>query len=172
MRDKRFMLRNGVEIPVIGFGTGVVKRYIRKPSVFVKARVRPVLSGVKHLNFQAIYKVWQQDFGMDKVIDEAISQGYTLLDTGRIYGHSELEMGKAVNRSSLKRSDFLLIPKCRIWICSGRAVLMMLREISGYPSSICRLIMLMVICCTGLTATGWIFIVRWRIYMRQVWHVP
>ena len=41
MRDKRFMLRNGVEIPVIGFGTGVVKRYIRKPSVFVKARVRP-----------------------------------------------------------------------------------------------------------------------------------
>ena len=58
MRDKRFMLRNGVEIPVIGFGTGVVKRYIRKPSVFVKARVRPVLSGVKHLNFQAIYKVW------------------------------------------------------------------------------------------------------------------
>ena len=111
MRDKRFMLRNGVEIPVIGFGIGVVKRYIRKPSVFVKARVRPVLSGVKHLNFQAIYKVWQQDFGMDKVIDEAISQGYTLLDTGRIYGHSELEMGKAVNRSSLKRSDFFINTK-------------------------------------------------------------
>ena len=161
MRDKRFMLRNGVEIPVIGFGTGVVKRYIRKPSVFVKARVRPVLSGVKHLNFQAIYKVWQQDFGMDKVIDEAISQGYTLLDTGRIYGHSELEMGKAVNRSSLKRSAFL-----------GNVVLMMLREISGYLSSIYRLIMLMGICCIGLTAIGWIFIVRWRIYMRQVWHVP
>ena len=56
MRDKRFMLRNGVEIPVIGFGTGVVKRYIRKPSVFVKARVRPVLSGVIHLNFKGIYK--------------------------------------------------------------------------------------------------------------------
>lgn len=111
MQDKRFTLRNGVEIPVIGFGTGVVRRFIRKPSVFVRARIRPVLSGVRHLDFAGLHKMWLQDFGMGKVIDEAISQGYTLLDTGRGYGHSELEIGKAVASSSLKRSDFFINTK-------------------------------------------------------------
>ena len=111
MQDKRFILRNGVEIPFIGFGTGVVKRYIRKPSLFVKWRVRPVLGGARRLYFKGVYKFLQQDFGMGRVIAEAISKGYTLMDTGRIYGHSEVEIGKAVISSNVKRSDFFINTK-------------------------------------------------------------
>ena len=86
MDSKKFKLRNGVEVHFIGFGTGIVRKYSRKPSVFIRGRIRPVLSAIKHASFTRLYQILQQDFFMGKVIDTAISEGYTLLDSGRGYG--------------------------------------------------------------------------------------
>lgn len=111
MDSKKFKLRNGVEVPFIGFGTGVIKRYSRKPYVFIRGRIRPVLNAVKHASAKGLYQILQQDFFMGKVIDTAISEGYTLLDSGRIYGYSEVEYGKAIVRNNLPREDIFVTTK-------------------------------------------------------------
>lgn len=111
MDSKKFKLRNGVEVPFIGFGTGIVRKYSRKPSVFIHGRIRPVLSAIKHASFTRLYQILQQDFFMGKVIDTAISEGYTLLDSGRIYGYSEVEYGKAIVRNNLPREDIFVTTK-------------------------------------------------------------
>lgn len=48
---------------------------------------------------------------MGKVIDTAISEGYTLLDSGRGYGYSEVEYGKAIVRNNLLREDIFVTTK-------------------------------------------------------------
>lgn len=111
MDEKAFKLRNGVEVPFIGFGTGVVKRYSRNTPLFIRARIRPVLSAVKHLSYKKLHSVYQQDFSMDKVIDKALTEGYSLYDTGRIYGHSEVEIGKALVRNHLQRKHLFISTK-------------------------------------------------------------
>ena len=111
MNDVKFTLRNGVEVPFIGFGTGVIKRYSRNKPLFVRTRIRPILSAAKHLNMKRLYAIVQQDFFMSSVIDKAISEGYLLLDSGRIYGYSEVELGKAVIRNGLQRRNVFIATK-------------------------------------------------------------
>lgn len=111
MNALRFKLRNQVEVPVIGFGTGVIKRYSRKPSLFIRARIRPVLSAIKHLSYKRLHSVYEQDFLMNKVIDKAISEGYSMYYTGRIYGYSEVEIGKAIIRNHLQRENVFISSK-------------------------------------------------------------
>lgn len=106
-----FKLRNDVEVPAIGFGTGVIKRYSRNLPLFIRARIRPALSAVKHLSYKSLYKIYEQDFRMDSVLDKAVAEGYSLYDTGRIYGYSEVEIGRAIVRNHLKRENVFITTK-------------------------------------------------------------
>lgn len=42
-------LENGVKLPPIGYGTGVVRKYSRNKPLFAKVNIRCVLSSIKHM---------------------------------------------------------------------------------------------------------------------------
>lgn len=108
MDEKYFTLRTGAAIPCQGFGTGVVRRYIRNKYLFVRARIRPVLSSIKHLRLHPSLKA---DLFAADAVRMAYRGGVRLFDTGRIYGHSEPVIGQVLREEGVRREDVFITTK-------------------------------------------------------------
>ena len=108
MNEESVLLRNGKTIPAVGFGTGVVLRYSRNPLLFLRSRMRAVLSSIKHRRLSPGLK---SDLYMKRTVKQAIQMGYRLFDCGRIYGYSEVVVGRGVDASAKAREDFFLVTK-------------------------------------------------------------
>lgn len=103
----RYTLNNGVELPWIAFGTGVVWKYSRNPYLFLKWLARRALSSVRNVRMDRELK---GNLCMDRILREAYASGYRMFDTGRIYGYSEKKLGKLRTRGI--RGDFCVVTKC------------------------------------------------------------
>lgn len=102
-----YVLRNGVELPYICFGTGVIWKYTRNPILFLKYNIREVLSSAKH-------KRWNRElYGnthINGILKSAYTSGFRFYDTGRIYGRSEKAIGKQV----ASNDGVLIATKCSV----------------------------------------------------------
>lgn len=103
----QYTLNNGVKLPWIAFGTGVVWKYSRNPYLFLKWLARCVLSSARHL---CLSRELVGNLRMDRILREAYKSGYRMFDTGRIYGYSEKKLGMLRTRGS--GGDFCVITKC------------------------------------------------------------
>ena len=108
MEQLKACLRNGQQIPSVGFGTGVVRNYSRNPYLFLKSRIRPFLSSIRHGRLHSRLKA---DLYMERIVKQAIQENYRLFDTGRIYGYSEMTVGRGIRASGKKREEFFLVTK-------------------------------------------------------------
>lgn len=93
-------------IPSEAYGTGVIKRFYRNKFLYIKDEFIAILKSVKH---KKIERRLYNDLCIGHMLDIAIKNGYKLFDTGRLYGHSERKIGKAI--SKVNRKDFFLITK-------------------------------------------------------------
>lgn len=101
----KYTLRNGVEIPWISFGTGVVWGYTRNKTLFLKVNIKKCLSSLKHLKMNRdIYG----NLHIKRILKDAYDVGFRMYDSGRIYGHSEDCIGKSVSG----RADTMVTTKC------------------------------------------------------------
>lgn len=104
-QEKAYVLDNGLTLPWISFGTGVIWKYIRNKKMFLKLNFRETLSSVKHLELNRELK---GNLFCKRYLNQAYDVGFRLFDTGRIYSCSERYIGKTV----AKKSDVRLVTKC------------------------------------------------------------
>ncbi|WP_415945783.1 aldo/keto reductase family protein [Selenomonas montiformis] len=97
---------NGLDIPAIGYGTGVVRRYSKNKPLFLRNYIRPVLSSIKHMKLN---KQLYSDLYMDKIVRKAYDVGFRMFDSGRIYAYSEPMIGKGL--AGISRSDYWMTSK-------------------------------------------------------------
>jgi diketogulonate reductase-like aldo/keto reductase len=91
---KYFKLSNKVEIPFIGYGTGVVNHYTQNRLLWIKKKAHLVLSLVKHLRLNRQISI---GLFVAQMVKEAYDVGFRLFNTGRIYGYSKIKIGKGVD---------------------------------------------------------------------------
>lgn len=103
---KSFSLMNGIEMPYIAFGTGVIKRFYRNKPMYIKDTLRALLVSLKHRKMVRFFK---NDLTIRKTLENAMISGYILFDTGRLYGHSEKYIGEIVNKQN--RDNVFIITK-------------------------------------------------------------
>lgn len=99
-------LYNDIEIPDVAFGTGVIKRFYRNKPLYFKDQLISFLASVKH--FKVVRKL-KNDLLIKKILTNAINIGYKLIDTGRLYGHSEKYVGDVLKKNN--RKDLFIISK-------------------------------------------------------------
>ncbi len=104
--ERRYKLYNGVDIPCIAFGTGVVKRFYRNKLLYSQDVAMALLKSAKHGKMVRFLK---NDLTLRKTLDRSIQCGYRMFDSARLYGHSEKYIGEVV--SKYPRKDFFLITK-------------------------------------------------------------
>ncbi len=102
---KTYVLDNGLTLPWIAFGTGVVWKYIRNKKLFLKVNLRETLSSVKHLKLNRELK---GNLFCKKYLRQAYDVGFRMFDSGRIYSCSEKYIGSTV----AKRKDTVVETKC------------------------------------------------------------
>lgn len=102
---KIYCLRNGMEIPWISFGTGVIWKYTRNLYFFSMSVLRQLLSTIKH---RKLNRELYGNLHINRVLQEAYDAGYRMFDTGRIYGYSESRIGKIVSGYQ----DVMVTTKC------------------------------------------------------------
>ena len=100
------VLNNGLVIPNVAFGTGVIKRFYRNKSLFYKDVLKAILRTVKH---RKMVRFWKNDLTIKKTLYQAIVCGFRMFDTGRLYGHSEKYIGDVLSRYN--RKDFFVVTK-------------------------------------------------------------
>lgn len=100
------ILNNGLVIPSVAFGTGVIKRFYRNKTLYYKDTLKAILKTVKH---RKMVRFWKNDLTIKKTLDQAVACGFRLFDTGRLYGHSEKYIGDILSRYS--RKDFFIVTK-------------------------------------------------------------
>lgn len=91
---KTYPLRNGVEIPWISYGTGVIWRYTRNIPLFLKFYIKNGLRSVKHMKLN---RELQGNMHIKNILLDAYDAGFRMFDTGRIYAHSEDKIGETVS---------------------------------------------------------------------------
>lgn len=101
-----YQLQNGEVIPYLGYGTGVVNHYTRKPYLWAKQKARLILSSVKHMKINRQLKL---DLCAPRLVRQAYEEGIRLFDTGRIYGYSEKTIGKGLK--GVPREQYYLVTK-------------------------------------------------------------
>lgn len=101
-----YTLTNGVVVPYIGYGTGVVNHYRRSPRLWTEKKMRLLLQSVKHLRLSRQLKM---DLFAPQLVREAYQSGIRLFDTGRIYGDSEKAIGKGLK--AFPRDSYFLTTK-------------------------------------------------------------
>lgn len=106
MMYAKYKTYNGVEVPAIGFGTGVVRKYSRNPYFFLKNIIMQMLRSVYH---RKCSKQLYGDIHMKKIVENAYAKGFRLFDSGRIYGYSEKMIGDAV--SKYDREELFIVTK-------------------------------------------------------------
>jgi diketogulonate reductase-like aldo/keto reductase len=95
-----------VEIPFIGYGTGVVNRYTRSPFFWTKDKIRLVLSSIKHLKINRQLRI---DLFASRMVKDAYSAGFRCFDTGRLYGYSEIKIAEGLD--GIPRGDYFITTK-------------------------------------------------------------
>lgn len=106
MNDRKtYTLRNGLEIPWISFGTGVIWKYSRNMRLFFKLNIRQFLSSVKHMKMN---REFYGNIHIKRILSDAYGIGFHMFDSGRIYSHSERNIGKAISGFS----DVMVTTKC------------------------------------------------------------
>lgn len=103
--SKTYMLRNGLEIPWISYGTGVIWKYTRNPRLFLKANAQEVALSVYHKNLN---RELDGNLHIKKVLQNAYDSGFRMFDTGRIYAKSEKSLGNTVS----SKDDVFITSKC------------------------------------------------------------
>ncbi len=106
LKMEEVILCNGIRMPCIAFGTGVVKRFYRNKAMYIKDTMVALLRSVKH---RKMVRFLKNDMTIQKTLDTAIQCGYRMFDSGRLYGHSEKFIGEAVGKYN--REDFFIITK-------------------------------------------------------------
>lgn len=101
-----YVLSNNVKIPCIAFGTGVIKRFYRNKKMYFKDTLKDILRSCKYMKISRRLK---NDMTINDTLSRAIENGYSMFDTGRLYGHSEKVIGNAI--ASQNRRDFFLVTK-------------------------------------------------------------
>lgn len=101
-----YVLSNNKNIPCMAFGTGVIKRFYRNKKLYFKDIALALLKSIKHRKFVRFFK---NDHVVKQVLNIAITLGYKMFDSGRLYGHSEKYIGEVT--SKYNRNDFFLITK-------------------------------------------------------------
>ncbi len=104
-REEKLYDVSGVMIPWIAFGTGVVWKYSRKPSLFIKTIIKNILRSIKHFK---VHRELISNFFIDRVLSDAYDIGFRMYDSARIYSYSEPSIGKIVK----KHPEILTITKC------------------------------------------------------------
>lgn len=104
-RDQ-YIMTNGKTIPIIAFGTGVVRRFYRNKPMYIKDTIIAILRSIKH---RKMVRFLKNDLTLKKTLNNAVKEGYTLFDSGRLYGHSEKYIGEVL--SKYNREDFFLLTK-------------------------------------------------------------
>lgn len=104
--EKNYQLYNGDNIPPIAFGTGVVNRFYRNNSKYLKDRLLDYLRTIKNRRMPRRLK---NDLHIAETLDLAVVNGYRLFDSGRLYGHSEKCIGNAIHKHN--RDNFFIITK-------------------------------------------------------------
>lgn len=77
----------------MGFGLSIVNRYSRNRRLHAKDTIIGVLSTLKHLKVSPML-TYRKD--AHKVAEAAYQAGFRIFDTARIYGYSEVELGKMI----------------------------------------------------------------------------
>ena len=114
-----FSLRNGVEIPAVGFGTGIAKGLLKHPraafSRLIKEPIRYLLSAEYRANYYKypLLKDMKKDMTLKRVSRKAYNEGYRLFDTARAYAYSEQYLGEALfsGPNPVERNRVFLISK-------------------------------------------------------------
>lgn len=109
-----YRLRNGVEIPWISYGTGVIWKYTRNKRLFLKVNIREVLSSITH---RKLHSELSMNLRVKQVLRQAYHAGFRMFDSGRIYGYSEKCIGSTLSRLpgvfvSTKCSDMDIKREC------------------------------------------------------------
>lgn len=99
---KKFYLRNGVDIPCVGFGTDRTFIFIRKNII------AGAVDFVKDITVGHRYH-WNRDKSIINIIENAPLNGCRLFDTASAYGQSERVLGRALQHYD--RSEVFLITK-------------------------------------------------------------
>lgn len=102
---RSYCLRNGLELPWISFGTGVIWKYTRNRRLFIKTTLRQILSSIKHgrMNRELYGNLY-----IDRILLDAYDAGFRFFDTGRIYAYSENHIGKIFS----EYQDISVLTKC------------------------------------------------------------
>ncbi len=102
----KLILNNGLMIPNVAFGTGVIKRFYRNKILFYKDNLKAILKSLKN---RKIVRFLKNDLTIKKNINESFASGFRLFDTGRLYGHSEKYIGDVL--SNFNRKDYFIVTK-------------------------------------------------------------
>lgn len=99
----KVVLNNGVELPRLCYGTGIVHDYrygryinLRKIKYFTTNLIRD-------------YKRFSTDISFSKVVNMAMKNGCNMFDTSRAYGGAEYILGKTLKKYN--RSDYYIVTK-------------------------------------------------------------
>lgn len=106
MENKTFQLNNYLNIPVVGYGTGVIWSYSRNYPLFLKTNLPLMLSSIKH---RKLNKELKRNIKARYYLNTAYQTGFRLFDSGRIYGYSEKVIGKMLNH--IPREELFLATK-------------------------------------------------------------
>ena len=127
MEQRYFLLRNGVKIPAIGYGTGIAKGISKHPAAiakrFVKETAKNILiPGFKEQNKYPLWMDLRKDRMLKRVSKAALEEGYRLFDTARAYQYSESYIGENLFGGGSSREDIFVITKATNEAQRNRAV--------------------------------------------------
>lgn len=104
-KEKTYKLRNQVHIPWISYGTGVIWKYTRNPLLFLRVNIRQIFSSLKHMK---INRELYGNLHIKRILSDAYETGFRMFDSGRIYAHSEDNIGCVVS----EKTDVFITTKC------------------------------------------------------------
>lgn len=102
MKDCKYILRNGVAMPSVGFGTDRTFLFVRKNVI------KGLINLVKDVTVGKKYYL-NRDKSIVKIVKHGPENGCVLFDTASCYGQSERVLGYALKK--YRREDVFLITK-------------------------------------------------------------
>lgn len=117
MLDEKFELSNGVQIPAIGFGTGIATGISEQPLRIVKRWVKETAKNIlvkdfKKNNIYTLKSDLKKDKSLMLVAHDAAVNGVRLFDTARAYNQSERKLGGALREElNTHREEYFIITK-------------------------------------------------------------
>lgn len=112
-----FILYNGVDIPVIGFGTGIAKGILKHPKYFCKRFIKEcILTFVGKMdknNPYTLKKDLKKDLSLKRIVKIAATNGCKLFDTASSYSYSEEYLGNSLKKidKTISRNNLFIITK-------------------------------------------------------------